>query len=180
MRMLATLFVFSFGALTCAVAAPVAPVSPYSGQQSRPIKALSAEDIEGYLTGKGMGFAKAAELNGYQGPAHVLELADELGLTPEQRRGTEAIRAAMNSRAIALGHALIDAEGALDRAFADRTITEASLTTALEEIAAIQAKLRGVHLEAHLAQHRLLSPAQRARYAELRGYASAAVHSGHH
>jgi hypothetical protein len=41
--------------------------SPYAGQEKREIKALSAEDIEGYLTGQGMGFAKAAELNHYPG-----------------------------------------------------------------------------------------------------------------
>ena len=30
--------------------------------------------------GRGMGLALAAELNGYPGPAHVLELADKLDL----------------------------------------------------------------------------------------------------
>jgi hypothetical protein len=31
-----------------------------------------------------MGMAKAAELNGYPGPAHVLALAKPLGLTDDQ------------------------------------------------------------------------------------------------
>ncbi|MGH7485986.1 MAG: hypothetical protein ACREMY_10365, partial [bacterium] len=47
--------------------------TPYAGQQSREIKALSQEEAAGLLAGKGMGFAKAAELNGFAGPAHVLE-----------------------------------------------------------------------------------------------------------
>ena len=57
--------------------------SPYAGQEKREIKALSQEDVEGYLTGQGMGFAKAAELNQYPGPKHVLELARELRLEKE-------------------------------------------------------------------------------------------------
>ena len=32
-----------------------------------------------------MSLALAAELNGYPGPLHVLELADRLGLSAEQR-----------------------------------------------------------------------------------------------
>ena len=60
--------------------------SPYAGQQARDIKALSPDEIQGYLTGQGMGLAKAAELNGYPGPLHVLELAAELKLTEEQDR----------------------------------------------------------------------------------------------
>jgi hypothetical protein len=50
--------------------------TPYAGQQNRTIKALSDEDIVGLLKGDGMGFAKAAELNGYPGPKHVLDLGD--------------------------------------------------------------------------------------------------------
>ena len=39
------------------------PPSPYAGQEQREIQALSTEEIEGYLSGSGMGLAKAAELN---------------------------------------------------------------------------------------------------------------------
>jgi hypothetical protein len=39
--------------------------SPYVGQEFREIKALSPQEISDYLSGKGMGLAKAAELNGY-------------------------------------------------------------------------------------------------------------------
>ena len=55
--------------------------APYAGQQARSIKSLSAEDVAALLKGEGMGMAKAAELNGYPGPVHVLTLADELRLT---------------------------------------------------------------------------------------------------
>ena len=46
---------------------------PYSGQQGRMIKALSSKEVQGLLQGKGMGMAKAAELNQYPGPRHVLD-----------------------------------------------------------------------------------------------------------
>ncbi len=66
-------------------------LSPYAGQEKREIKAISVEDIEGYLTGQGMGFAKAAELNHYPGPKHVLELAGELSLEEKQIDKTKKI-----------------------------------------------------------------------------------------
>ena len=50
--------------------------SHYASMQSRDIKALSASDIEGLRAGRGMSLALAAELNGYPGPLHVLELGD--------------------------------------------------------------------------------------------------------
>ena len=34
--------------------------SPYAGQESREIKSLTGDEIAGYLSGKGMGLAKAA------------------------------------------------------------------------------------------------------------------------
>ena len=64
--------------------------SPYVGMQTRSIKALSDQQIADLKAGRGMGLALPAELNGYPGPAHVLELADQLGLfrrtkSPHQR-----------------------------------------------------------------------------------------------
>ena len=55
--------------------------SPYAGQEQRAIKALSDEEIRDLLDARGMGLAKAAELNSYPGPLHVLQLANELGLS---------------------------------------------------------------------------------------------------
>ena len=57
--------------------------SPYVGQDTRPIKSLSADDILELRRGGGWGLAKAAELNGMPGPAHLLELKDEIPLSPE-------------------------------------------------------------------------------------------------
>jgi hypothetical protein len=38
-----------------------------------------------------MGLALAAELNGYPGPIHVLQLSDKLGLTPEQKARVQSL-----------------------------------------------------------------------------------------
>ena len=157
----------------------VTAASPYIGQESRDIKALSAEDVQGYLSGKGMGLAKAAELNGYPGPAHVLELASQLALTPEQRARTEALFASMESKAVSLGRALVDEERRLDQLFATKSVTAENLRRSLDAIGAIQAKVRGAHLEAHLAQADILTPEQNARYARLRGYGSENAHMDH-
>jgi Spy/CpxP family protein refolding chaperone len=151
-------------------ATSVIAASPYAGEQSREIKALSADDIAGLRAGKGMGYAKAAELNGFAGPAHVLELADALGLTPEQRARTEALFASMSAKASARGRALVDKERELDALFASRTVTPERLASSLQAIGALQAQVRQAHLEAHLAQVQILTAEQNARYAELRGY----------
>ena len=147
--------------------------SPYVGETSRAIKSLSSGDVADYLAGNGMGLAKAAELNGYPGPAHVLALADPLALTDPQRADTQAVFARMQAEARSLGERLVAEERALDRAFADHTVTPDALATATASIAALQGRLRDVHLRAHLEQVRILTPGQVARYASLRGYTDA-------
>jgi Spy/CpxP family protein refolding chaperone len=165
--------------LSLAAVGALAQSTPYAGQQERAIKALSAEEVADLLAGRGMGLAKAAELNGYPGPAHVLELAKELELTDAQRTRTEALFRQMENRAIAAGRSLIAEERALDALFASRTASEANLGPALERIARAQAQVRQAHLEAHLAQTAILTPQQTAKYGELRGYGSHRGHVGH-
>ena len=148
--------------------------SPYAGQEERAIKALSAEDIEGYLTGQGMGLAKAAELNRYPGPKHVLALADELGLEDSQRRQTQRLFEDMEADAIALGRKIVDKEKALDALFAEAKADERQVRALLHDIGTLQADLRLVHLKAHLKVKILLSDEQVAHYDQLRGYDAAA------
>jgi hypothetical protein len=64
---------------------------PYAGQDARAIASLSQADVDAILAGQGWGLAKPAELNGYPGPLHVLEEADALELTEEQRGAVQAI-----------------------------------------------------------------------------------------
>lgn len=157
----------------------VQPQSPYVGEEVREIKALSPDEIDAYLGGEGMGLAKTAELNGFAGPAHVLELAAPLELTSEQHSRTEALFASMQSRARSLGHALVEEERKLDALFATRAVTPASLEAALQEVGTLQARIRAVHLAAHLDQVEILTPQQNARYALLRGYDDPDGHRAH-
>jgi hypothetical protein len=87
---------------------------------------------------------------------------------------------AMKREAVPLGERLIAAETALDRQFADRTITASSLGEATRDIAAVQGELRLAHLKYHLATLELLTPDQATRYSTLRGYSGGAHTPGHH
>jgi Spy/CpxP family protein refolding chaperone len=153
--------------------------SPYAGQDSRDIKSLSAGEINGYLVGEGLGYAKAGELNHYPGPKHVLAMGDHLNLNADQRSRIQAIAEAMTGGVIPLGREIVDAERDLDRRFASGSIDEASLRTATEHIGYLQGRLRAVHLSAHLATRKVLNPDQVATYDNMRGYGSSADPSQH-
>jgi hypothetical protein len=125
------------------------PANPYAGQQTRSIKALSPEDIDELRAGAGIGLAKAAELNGYPGPLHVLALTKELRLTPDQVRQVTGIRERMSAAAKPLGGEIIDREQELGRLFAQGQITPERLSAETAAIGALQGRLRSVHLAAH-------------------------------
>jgi hypothetical protein len=144
--------------------------TPYAGFDKRPVKALSEQQVADLRSGRGMGLALAGELNGYPGPMHVLELADQLGLSVALRERMQTLIDSMKSEAIPEGEALIARETALDRAFAERTISPEKLASLTAQIGETQARLRAIHLKYHLTTADLLSPHQRHRYAELRGY----------
>lgn len=144
--------------------------SPYVGQEIRSIKSLSRQEIESLRRGYGMGFAKLAELNNFPGPKHVLEISDDLELSPAQIASTRILYEEMLRNAVTLGEKLLSAESSLDQAFQNKTVDAGSLEIALHEIGRIRAQLRYVHLEAHLRQKQLLTPEQISRYDALRGY----------
>jgi hypothetical protein len=77
-------------ALAFAIGSAVAQ-APYAGMQTRSIKALSDQHIADLRAGRGMGLALAAELNGYPGPSHLLELADKIGLSDAQRNSARSM-----------------------------------------------------------------------------------------
>jgi hypothetical protein len=144
--------------------------TPYAGMQTRPIKALSEQQVGDLKAGRGMGLALAAELNGYPGPSHVLEFADKLELSAAQRGEVQRLFDSMKAEAMPLGVRLIEEEAELDRQFAQRTVTPESLKAATAAVAATQGTLRETHLKYHLSTAALLNPAQMVKYAELRGY----------
>lgn len=166
-------------ALVLFAASANAAESPYAGQESREIKALSPQEISDYLSAKGMGLAKAAELNGYPGPAHVLEFAAQLDLTPEQKIQTELLFKKMQARAIPFGKELVEEERALDRLFASRAVNSQSLGQSLARIGRLQGQVRQVHLDAHIEQTALLTAAQVEKYNRLRGYGATGEQQTH-
>jgi Spy/CpxP family protein refolding chaperone len=85
----------------------------------------------------------------------------------------------MQAKAMEVGRALVEEERNLDRLFASRQVSGASLEASLERIGDLQARVRAAHLEAHLAQAAILTPEQVSRYTRLRGY-EAAGHSHRH
>jgi hypothetical protein len=117
-----------------------------------------------------MGYAKAAELNHFPGPMHVLELGDRLGLTPEQRDATQRLMDAHKAQARAIGAKLVDAERALDVMFRAGAVSDARLAEAVRHAAALQGEYRLAHLETHRRMRALLSDEQVAHYDKLRGY----------
>lgn len=144
--------------------------TPYAGLERRPIKALSAEQVEGYLRGDGMSLALAAELNGYPGPKHVLELSAALELSEQQRESMERLYHMMNERAVSLGQDIVEAEARLDSAFAEGTVSPESLRQQLNHLGQLYGDLRYTHLEAHLETVTVLTDHQVALYQSLRGY----------
>lgn len=147
--------------------------SSYAGQEARAIKSLSEADIAELRRGGGWGLAKAAELNGVPGPAHLLEMKDEIALSDDQVAAISAIFAAMQADAIAEGERLIAREQALDDAFRRRSVTDESLRRMLAAIEESRSVLRYIHLAAHLATPALLTEDQMARYVALRRYGPA-------
>ena len=154
--------------------------SPYKGQQLRNIKALSQKDIDGYLSGKGMGFAKAAELNHYPGPRHVLDISEKLKLSDKQLKQTQSLFNKMQANAITLGKQLIEHEQKLDQLFAQGSVDKNLLEVTLQDIGSIQAKLRNVHLRTHLEQKELLTKHQIMMYDRIRGYGVGGSHNSNH
>ena len=153
---------FSVAIAVLAVPAIGFAASPYVSEQSRGIKALSDQ-----------------EMADYPGPAHVLDLADELMLSPQQREKTATLFHRMQTRTSALGARLVDEERKLDERFASKSISRDVLAKALRSIASLQSEIRETHLRAHLEQAEILTEAQATKYWHLRGYAENSSPSHH-
>src|SRR5450631_2964859 len=169
----------TIAALGLSIGAAVAQ-KPYAGIQTRSIEALSNQQIADLHAGRGMGLALAAELNGYPGPSHLLELADQLGLSDAQRNTVRSLFEAMKAETIPIGERLIAQETVLDELFAEHKVTAENLAAATAAIGDTQAKLRDAHLRYHLSTVAMLQPSQIQRYAELRSYAEGDQKHQHH
>jgi hypothetical protein len=147
-----------------------AGTSPYTEFRTRSIKALSQQQVDDLLTGRGMGLALAAELNGYPGPMHVLEQGHALVLSSTQKNRMEALMADMRVAAVKAGEAAVAAETALDRLFVSGTASNETLRTAIDVVAKTHGEVRFIHLATHIRVRAELTPEQIANYDRLRGY----------
>jgi hypothetical protein len=86
----------------------------------------------------------------------------------------------MSAAAKPLGGELIAQEQALDQLFAIGEITSDRIVAATASIAALQGRLRSVHLAAHLETRALLDADQISRYRQLRGYGDPQAPAEHH
>ncbi len=172
MRVLILLFVVLFIMNENVCAQHEDHTSAYKGEETRAIKSLSADDLKELEEGKGWGFAKPAELNGYPGPSHILEMKEELELTPDQIARIETVFEFMNKKARQLGVKFIEAEKALDSAFKSGEVDTEILYKLVSASANTRGNLRFVHLDAHLSMMEILSKSQVSQYNQLRGYAS--------
>jgi hypothetical protein len=143
---------------------------PYADLKGRDIKALSQQQINDLKSGKGMSLALAAELNGYPGPAHVLELADQLKLNEQQKKRMQEMFKAMTKETRTLGIMVIEEEKKLNKLFKNKLANEQNLKEATLKIGEAQAKLREAHLRYHLLTTVILSKEQIDNYNRLRGY----------
>ena len=146
--------------------------SKYAGEEKRSIKSLSPDDMAELRRGGGWGLAKAAELNGVPGPAHLLEMKDKIPLSGDQILAIDKIYKQMKAQAIKQGERLIALEQELEHLFRSGPVTRDTLRSSLNKIANVRMELRFTHLETHLKTPAILSKDQISKYNELRGYSN--------
>lgn len=153
-------------------AAAVDSSSPYAGVYSTTaeIRALTPEEIGQIERGEGAGYALPAELNGLPGPRHVLDMAEELGLSTEQITQIESLYAAMQAEAITAGGRYLTAQARLEGDLRSRSVSGADLPGRVAEVSVREGDLMAVHLAAHLETAEVLTDEQIAAYNRMRGY----------
>jgi Spy/CpxP family protein refolding chaperone len=144
-----------------------------SSSSSAVTTGLTDREMADLRAGRELGLALAADLNGYPGPAHVLEYADLLKLTDDQRREVQTIFDWTTAQAETLGRSYIEAEQTLANLFRERKVDKQRLVEPISAVEKVRSELRLVHLSAHLEIAALLTETQRDVYDALRGQARA-------
>ena len=144
--------------------------SPYVEQLDSPVRGLSSEEVDNLLNGNGAGYARMAELNGYPGLRHVLDLSSQLNLSAQQEKEIQVAFNLMQSQAQNIGKTIVSKEQELGESFASGKITNVELEKRTEELAKLYGELRKIHLQAHLQINPLLSAEQIQKYNQIRGY----------
>ncbi len=161
------------------VASPAAD-SPYADRYdpAASIRSLTPEEIAQIGRGEGIGFALPAELNGLPGPRHVLDLADELGLSREQRTRVQQVFDDMRATVVPAGQHYLAAVVALEADIRAGRVTERALPSRVAEVYQLEGELAAAHLVSHLQTAEVMTAEQVGTYQRLRGYESGTPHPG--
>jgi len=131
-----------------------------AGGEEVAIRSLPADLVAQIERGEGAGLAMPAEANGVPGPRHALDLADELGLSAEQRERLQGISDEMAAAALPAGERYLAALAALEADFREGVLTQAELPARVAEVSRLEGDLAAVHLAAHLETAAVLTPEQ--------------------
>lgn len=156
--------------MVCAVLTGCTTLSPQKTSYHEQHQLFSEKNDEGYLTGEGMGYAMLADENHYPGPRHVLDLAKELKLSPQQIKDSQTLFDQMQKDASELGKKLVAKQKIFHHLFRTGQINDDTLAMLLTEMSILETKIRYVHLSAHLKQRAILTPNQIEHYDILRRY----------
>lgn len=104
------------------------------------------------------------------GPAHLLELAQEIGLSKPQVEQIQKLFNEMKAQAIALGNEYIASEKAVDNYFRQNQFSDRLLRDVVDQAEQARANLRFLHLSYHHKTLDVVTPEQIKQYNELRGY----------
>ena len=163
---------------TCLIAIVSMPIkaqhvhesSSYAHSRGAEVVSLTDEEVRALRHGEGMGLARAAELNHFPGPRHLLDLASDLDLSDVQVRRIQTIHDRMKSQAVAKGEDIIIAEKHLADLFASGNPSARKMTQVTEHLGNMRGQLQAIHLLAHIEAARELSADQIREYDRLRGY----------
>jgi len=125
-------------------------------------------DKEALENSEGAGMASYADLNGYPGPKHILDMQEELNTSEEQRKDIQSIVEAMKESARVKGDAIIAKEVELEKLFRMGKATELDARRLSREIGTLRGELRAVHLTAHVQAKQVLTKEQVATYNSIR------------
>ncbi len=137
--------------------------SPHAHAQSVEVPSLSPGEVRALRNGEGMGLARAAKLNHFPGPKHLLDLRMELKLSDARIERIKAIHRKMKTQAIAKGEDILQAELHLANLFALGSPAPAQVKRATEHLGVLRGQLRAIHLLGHIESARALTPGRSRR-----------------
>lgn len=144
--------------------------SPYAEIAIDEATSLPVEEVAGLRAGEGLGMALQAELAGYPGPTHALELASRLELSSLQTSSLEDVRRRMTEAAVTKGAEVLAAEAELAELFRSGGAEPQDVEVLSLVVGRLRAELRAIHLAAHIETRALLSEEQIRMYRRHRGY----------